>query len=192
MCIAYNLYLNETWTLYCIVYYFKHLWSLSVSGLVCSVLLQKLSKKAKNVEENSLSTDLAEHAKYSKTLLYYYIFMRLKMSVIQFITLFISQLVFLSAILRTLLGWNSIFYTQWWHFIRNSKSPPLYGWNITEMVFNRIQMQSINQNIAKRYIFLWSICWEMDFMNTILNWVNMILVHYVKLGFIFKTLEIID
>lgn len=40
----------------------------TVTGLVCSVLLQKLSKKAKNVEEHSLTTDLTEHAKYSKTL----------------------------------------------------------------------------------------------------------------------------
>nr|XP_022311262.1 uncharacterized protein LOC111116556 [Crassostrea virginica] len=34
-----------------------------LTGLVSSVLLQKLSKKAKNVKEQILSTDLAEHAK---------------------------------------------------------------------------------------------------------------------------------
>nr|XP_022311261.1 uncharacterized protein LOC111116555 [Crassostrea virginica] len=34
-----------------------------LAGLVCSVLLQKLSKKAQNVKEQSLCMDLAEHAK---------------------------------------------------------------------------------------------------------------------------------
>lgn len=47
-----------------------HFFFVLVSGLVCSVLLQKLSKKAKNVEEHNLSTDLTDHAKYSKTFLF--------------------------------------------------------------------------------------------------------------------------
>ena len=36
---------------------------LIVSGLCCSVLLQKLSKKARNIEEYRLSTDLEDHAR---------------------------------------------------------------------------------------------------------------------------------
>nr|XP_022311230.1 transient receptor potential cation channel subfamily M member 2-like [Crassostrea virginica] len=34
-----------------------------LSGLICSALLHKLSKKVKNVQEHCLSTDLADHAK---------------------------------------------------------------------------------------------------------------------------------
>lgn len=37
---------------------------LSVSGLICSVLLHKLSNKALRVKEHCLSEDLEEHAKY--------------------------------------------------------------------------------------------------------------------------------
>ena len=33
-----------------------------VTGLVCSAILKKLGKKANNVKEQILSTDLAEHA----------------------------------------------------------------------------------------------------------------------------------
>lgn len=35
----------------------------TVSGLVCSVLLKRLSRKAKHVKEQRLCTDLAEHSK---------------------------------------------------------------------------------------------------------------------------------
>lgn len=37
----------------------------AVTGLVCSAILKKLSKKANNVKEQILSVDLKEHSKYS-------------------------------------------------------------------------------------------------------------------------------
>lgn len=36
---------------------------IAVTGLVCSAILKKLSKKANNVKEQILSNDLAEHSK---------------------------------------------------------------------------------------------------------------------------------
>lgn len=37
--------------------------SFEVTGLVCSAILKKLSKKANNVKEQVLSNDLEEHSK---------------------------------------------------------------------------------------------------------------------------------
>lgn len=36
---------------------------IAVTGLVCSAILKKLSKKANNVKEQILSNELAEHSK---------------------------------------------------------------------------------------------------------------------------------
>lgn len=36
----------------------------AVTGLVCAVILKKLSKKAHNVKEQILSIDFEEHSKY--------------------------------------------------------------------------------------------------------------------------------
>lgn len=47
-----------------VLLFFKYTFYLSlVSGLVCSALLKKLSKKAQNVKEHSLSTEFAVHAR---------------------------------------------------------------------------------------------------------------------------------
>lgn len=48
----------------CIVY-IKIVNSIAVTGLVCSAILKKLSKKANNVKEQILSNELAEHSKYT-------------------------------------------------------------------------------------------------------------------------------
>lgn len=42
---------------------------IAVTGLVCSAILKKLSRKANNVKEQILSNELEEHSKYARFLL---------------------------------------------------------------------------------------------------------------------------
>lgn len=41
---------------------------IAVTGLVCSAILKKLSRKANNVKEQILSNELEEHSKYARFL----------------------------------------------------------------------------------------------------------------------------
>lgn len=54
--------LTAVLSLICFVYN-KIVNFIAVTGLVCSAILKKLSKKANNVKEQILSNDLAEHSK---------------------------------------------------------------------------------------------------------------------------------
>lgn len=70
------------------IIFFLHLNGLLivVTGLVCSAILKKLSKKANNVKEQILSNDLEEHSKYG----FSYIPILLK-----FVVLLINEIQFL-------------------------------------------------------------------------------------------------
>lgn len=47
-------------------FYIRMVYSIVVTGLVCSAILKKLSKKANNVKDQVLSNDLEEHSKYGR------------------------------------------------------------------------------------------------------------------------------
>lgn len=52
------------WTGVLIIYFNNKIVNfIAVTGLVCSAILKKLSKKANNVKEQILSNELAEHSK---------------------------------------------------------------------------------------------------------------------------------